>query len=328
MSKIWSGIILKTGCVIAQEENNNYSSLLKSAGIEDTAEIAMLKSAGIEDTAEIAMLTSAGIRAELLPPNDEWWTDPDTWEFNIDQDTTPDWFEADKERYLVEFRTTVKEWWKQHVLIDQTIDDLTSGYYWLKRCTVKKLWNDVKVLCDDCIIGAMYENSTIIEMRGNSTVSLMCGSSTVSKMYDNSTVSKMCGTSIVGWMFDNGTVRLMCDNSTVNEMYGSSTVGEMHDNSTVREMWDISAIKEMHGHSTVHEMHDISVVHAMYDTSIVNRMYNNSTAHNLSNGTIHVSSESKFKVVTHENTEKSKEKKEKHREENMQEPSNNLASEN
>ena len=127
------------------------------------------------------------VRVELVPPNGEWWTDPETWKINVDQDIVPDWFETDREKYLDEFRKAVKEWWNVHVLVDRKIDELSSGYYRLKRCEVKKLLKDVQVL---------LENSTVQEMWGNSTVQEMHGSSTVQEMWGNSTVQEMYGSSI------------------------------------------------------------------------------------------------------------------------------------
>lgn len=236
------GIILQNKCVIAQEKDIKYKYLLKSVGIEGTKE----------------NTKSMFVKAVLLPPNDEWWTDPDTWAIRIDQNNTQDWFDADKERYLAEFRAAVKDWWKQHVLVDQVIDKLTSGYYWLKYCTVRELCRGVRVLCDDSSIDKLY--GRIDEMRGISIVG---------RMYDNSSVGLMRGSSIVRVMHDNSIVSKMHDNSIVNVMHDHSIVSEMHDNSTVNEMHDHSIVSEMHDNSFVRGLHDNSTVITMYDTSIV-----------------------------------------------------------
>ena len=162
MCQFKSGIILKTRCVVAQGSDDSHTSLLEELNIEDTRENAMRKF----------------VRVELVPPNGEWWTNPDTWKINVDQDITPDWFEFDKEKYLDEFRKAVKEWWSLHILVDKKIEELSCGYYRLKRCEVKRLLKDVQV------------------MLGNSTVQEMWGNSTVQKMLENSTVQEMLGNSI------------------------------------------------------------------------------------------------------------------------------------
>ena len=171
MCQFKSGIILKNKIVIAQGADDSHSNLLDELNIEDNTENAMRRF----------------VRAELVPPNNEWWTDPDTWIVHIDQDITPEWFDIDRERYEADFREAVKDWCKVHIMVDKMINELSSGYYMLRRCEVKKLLNDVKVLLD---------NSTVTEMRGNSTVTKMWGNSTVTKMWDNSTVTEMLGNSI------------------------------------------------------------------------------------------------------------------------------------
>ena len=192
MCRFRSGIILKTRCVVAQGANDSHTDLLEKLNIEDTTQNAMTKF----------------VRVELLPPNDEWWTHPSTWTLNVDQDILPDWYEENTEKYKQEFIQAVTDWWEKYVLIDKKIDELSSGYYRLKRCEVKKLLNDVQVMCD------------------SSTVQRMCDSSTVQRMYDSSTVQRMY------------------DSSTVQEMYGSSTVQVMYDSSTVQRMYDSSIARD------------------------------------------------------------------------------------
>ena len=208
MCRFKSGIILKNRCVIAQGADDSHSTLLEGLGIKDTAENAMTKF----------------VRAELLPPEDEWWTNPDTWEAHIDQDILPEWFDTDREKYINDFRSAVKDWWEKHVLVDKKIDVLSSGYYRLKRCQVKKLMNDVMVLLD---------SSTVRNMRDSSTVQYMWDSSTVQDMRDSSTVRNMRDSSTVQYMWDSSTVRNMRDSSTVQDMRGSSTVQYMWDSSII-----------------------------------------------------------------------------------------------
>ena len=191
MCRFKSGIIFKSRCVVAPGENDSHSDLLCELNVEDT-------------------YTNASrmfVRAELVPENDEWWTDPDGWKFVVDQDVTPDWYDTDPGKYEEEFRKAVKAWWSEHVIVDKKIDELSSGFYRLKRCEVKKLLNDVKVFLDSSTVGEMW------------------GSSTVGKMYDSSTVGEMWGS------------------STVRKMWGSSTVGKMYDSSTARDFKSWTNVK-------------------------------------------------------------------------------------
>ena len=173
MCQFKSGVILKNRIVIAPGENDSHSDLLESLGIED----------------DYLGASKKFVRAELVPKNDEWWVSPeehpDKWVFIVDQDITPDWF--DKEEHEKIFREAVCDWWKEHVLVDQKIDELNSGFYRLKRCEVKRLCKDVKVLLYGSQVGTMRENSQVGTMRESSQVGTMRENSQVGEMWGSST---------------------------------------------------------------------------------------------------------------------------------------------
>ena len=211
MCRFKSGIILKSMVVIAPGSDDSHSTLLENMGIEDS----------------YINASKVFVRAELTPQTDEWWISPeerpDKWKFIVDQDIVPDWFDVEAHEKV--FRESVCDWWKRHVLIDQKIDELSSGYYRLKRCEVKTLYKDVQV---------MLSNSTVQAMRGNSTVQVMLSNSTVQAMSSNSTVQAM---------YDSYTVNEMWDSSTVNEMLCNSTVQAMYDSSIVRSFKEYPKIQ-------------------------------------------------------------------------------------
>ena len=209
MCRFKSGVILKNRVVIAPGENDSHSDLLESLGIEDS----------------YIGATKTFVRAELVPVNDEWWVspeeEPDKWTFVVDQDITPDWF--DRSEHEKTFRDAVCDWWKTHVLVDQKIDELNSGYYRLKRCEVKKLCNDVKALLDESKVGEMRGSSQVGEMRESSQVGEMWGSSQVGIMWESSQVGEMRESSQVGIMWGSSQVGIMRESSQVGIMWGSST---------------------------------------------------------------------------------------------------------
>jgi hypothetical protein len=276
MCQFKSGIILKGRIFIGMEDS--HSGMLEELGIED----------------DYIAASKTFVRAELVPENNEWWTDPSGWQFIVDQDIVPDWFSEDREKNEKDFRDAVKAWWSEHVLIDKVIEELTGGVYRLKRCEVKKLLKDVKVMCDSSTVQRMYGSSTVQRMYGSSTVQRMYGSSTVQRMYGSSTVQEMCDSSTVQEMYGSSTVQRMYDSSTVQRMYGSSTVQRMYGSSTVQEMCDSSTVQRMYGSSTVQEM---------CDSSTVQRMYGSSIARDYSNDKIYISSETRLEVVKFENKE-------------------------
>lgn len=107
MCKFKSGLILKNKVVLAPEGNESHSDLLASLNIEDNYMNASKKF----------------VRAELIPKNSNKATDISEWEFIVDQDETPDWFNEDRGRYEEEFRDAVRDYMKDRLLI-------ICGYPW------------------------------------------------------------------------------------------------------------------------------------------------------------------------------------------------------
>ncbi|SET71916.1 hypothetical protein SAMN05443270_1105 [Lacrimispora sphenoides] len=222
MCRFKSGIILKSKVVVAPGANDSHSDLLESLKIEDTRWNAK----------------RVFVRAELVPKDNEWWVSPkeqpEKWEFVVDQDIVPDWF--DREEHEKMFREYVCDWWDKHVLVDQKLEELSSGFYRLKRCEVKKLCNDVLVLLGNSQVGEMLDNSQVGKMLGNSQVG---------KMWDSSQVGEMLGNSQVGEMLGNSQVGKMLGNSQVGKMLGNSQVGKMLGNSTARNFKNYPKIQIM-----------------------------------------------------------------------------------
>ena len=173
MCRFKSGIILKDRVRIAEGANDSHTDLLEEMGLKD----------------DFMGASRTFVRAELVPLCDERWISPnehpESWEFIVDQDITPEWF--DKTEYEKMFREAVIAWWEKHVLVDQKIDELSSGYYRLKRCEVNQLCKDVLVILSSSTVQRMYDSSTVKGMYDSSTVQRMFNDSTVKEMYDSST---------------------------------------------------------------------------------------------------------------------------------------------
>jgi len=112
MCQFKSGIILKNKVVLAPEGNESHSGLLESLGIKDNHMNA----------------TKTFVRAELIPEDNNKFSDINEWKYRVDQDIVPDWYEADPDRYEQEFRDAVKEYMKDYA----EKHDITvfCGYRW------------------------------------------------------------------------------------------------------------------------------------------------------------------------------------------------------
>ena len=101
MCRFKSGIILKNRVVLAPECNDSHSDLLESLEIEDTHLNA----------------SKTFVKAELTPPDGNKAIDVSKWEYVVDQDIIPEWYNDDPGRYENEFRDAVKEFIKDKFVV-------------------------------------------------------------------------------------------------------------------------------------------------------------------------------------------------------------------
>ncbi len=112
MCQFKSGIILKSKVVLTPEGNESHSDLLDSLGIEDTRMNA----------------TRTFVRAELIPQDNNKYSNISEWTYRVDQDIVPDYYEEDPDRHEQEFRDAVKEYMKEYIEKRNII--VICGYGW------------------------------------------------------------------------------------------------------------------------------------------------------------------------------------------------------
>jgi hypothetical protein len=136
------------------------------------------------------------VRIEFTPPSDlKTVTDVSTWNFDLDEQRRPGWFDEEDEG---ECRKKLESIISSHI-VNNDRDVLVDGP-WI-------LTGDAKV-------------NRVISGR----IALMLGSSNVGEMWESSKVGAMRESSNVG---------AMRESSNVGEMWGSSKVGAMRESSKV-----------------------------------------------------------------------------------------------
>ena len=111
MCKFKSGIILKDRIYIP--DINSHTEMLEKLGIEDSKENA----------------ERFFVRAELVPPNKDYFAQIDSWKYIVDQDILPDWYIAEVDE--LRMRNAVKEWAKYHIHVRKKELILTEGIHYV-----------------------------------------------------------------------------------------------------------------------------------------------------------------------------------------------------
>lgn len=156
MCKLKSAIILKDR--IFMPDYDSHSKMLEELKITD----------------DYFNASKVFVRAELVPKNEDVFSDIDGWKFCVDQDITPEWF--DEKDCAERMRNTVKEWANTHIFVGQNGLEISHGEnIFIKDCknvdicdnaTVKYIYGNATVISSPY---TKWNNSTLIDITGNAT---------------------------------------------------------------------------------------------------------------------------------------------------------------
>ena len=189
MCKLKSAIILKDR--IFMPDYDSHLEMLEELGITD----------------DYINASKVFVRAELAPADGDVFSNIDSWEFSVDQDITPEWF--DEKDCAERMRKAAKEWANTHIFVGQ---------------------NDLRISHGENIFIKDCKN---VDIRDNATVEYICGNATAESICGNATVENIC---------DNATVKNICSNATVNYICGNATVENIRDNATVKSICDNATV--------------------------------------------------------------------------------------
>ncbi len=138
MCKFFSAVVLKSK-VLFDFDQDSHEQILTNNNIKD-------------DTTNPKF-----VRVELMPPNDNFGeTDLSKWEFKIDQDYKPDWFDEIKARKMTE--KALQEVLTKNFLINVDIPEL-------KNQNIRCMYNsNVGRMCGSSNVGWMYGSSNVGEI--------------------------------------------------------------------------------------------------------------------------------------------------------------------
>ena len=246
MCKLKSAIILKDR--IFMPDYDSHSKMLEELEITD----------------DYFNASKVFVRAELVPENEDVFSDIDGWKLCVDQDITPEWF--DEKDCADRMRNTVKEWAKTHIFVGQNDLKISHGEnIFIKDC------KNVEI-CGNATVEYIYGNATVNYIRDNATVEYICGDATVKYICGNVTVENICGNAAVKNIYGNATVERICDNATIGNIYGNATVENICDEATVEYIY---------GNATVNYIRDNATVENIYDKATVKNIRGNATVENI-----------------------------------------------
>jgi len=164
------------------------------------------------------------VRVELIP-KDIFNHDLKTWDFIIDQDYKPDWFNESLARKTTE--KSLKNLIKERFVIGRTEQRITQGRWFVgKDGVVESVYDNgvVKFVSGNGVVQSVHDNGVVQSVHGNGVVESVSGNGVVESVYDNGVVESVHGNGVVESVYDNGVVESVYDNGVVKSVSGNGVV--------------------------------------------------------------------------------------------------------
>ena len=265
MCKLKSAIILKDR--IFMPDYDSHSKMLEELKITD----------------DYFNASKVFVRAELVPENEDVFSDIDGWKFSVDQDITPEWF--DEKDCAERMRKAVKEWANTHIFIGQNGLKISHGEnIFIKDCEDVDICNaTVEYIRGNAKVEHIWGNATVEHICGNATVKYICDEAKVEHIWGNATVKNICGKATVKYICDeakveyiygDATVDHICGKATVEYIYGDATVEHIRGNATVENICGNATVEHTRGNATVENICDEAKVEYIYgDATVISSQY-------------------------------------------------------
>ena len=191
----------------------------------------MLDKLGIKD--DYLGASKTFVRVELLPPDGmKSLMEPlDRWTLKVDQDVTPEWWDAEADRQRVE--EAVEAWRREHVFAEGEHIVKAGEVYAFGNATVEA-WGNAIVTAHDSATVKAYGNA-IVTAWDSATVKAW-GSATV-KAYNGATVKAWDSATVTAW----GSATVTAYNGATVTAWDSATV-KAYGNAIVTA-WDSATVK-------------------------------------------------------------------------------------
>lgn len=198
------------------------------------------------------------LRVEVRPPNGDMTRPPAEWEFVVDQDIMPEWFDAKRDSDRT--RAALIDWIAANVI--------SSSCYLVTEGRV--------FIVGDAIVEWVSHRATVMRICDNAKVKNICCNAVVRSIHGTAVVNQIHDNAIIEGVFDNANVGSVYGNARINNVYNNAVVNSVRGCATVGIMFDKAKLEQVRGQAIVRQLDDGATVGVLSDYAVINRMSGNS----------------------------------------------------
>ena len=148
------------------------------------------------------------VRIEITPPNDDFMAPLDQWQFKVDQDVLPEWWDADAAERCV--RKELPEWLAAKVVLPGQIRAAVCAqdYVVLVMGEIQDVWGSA-------VIKNVRDSAVIQNVRDSATIQNVRDSATIQNVRDSAVIQNVGGSAVIKNVWDSAVIQNVRGSATI-----------------------------------------------------------------------------------------------------------------
>lgn len=218
-------------------------------------------------------LTSV-VPVAMMSPDDDFDGSLDAWRFSVEQETVPDWFDAEAIEKAA--RGELPRWTKAKIIGPAEVCKRIGG-----NQHVVAVLGEVEEVCD---------SATIEHACGSGRIRYVGGHAHVDHIHDSAVIDNICGSATIGCIYDSATIKYLygqavamhvSGSAVIRSVYGSATVFFVHGAATIEHMHGSARIGCLYGSAGLEYLYGAATIEAAYGTASIGAVYGTATIESL-----------------------------------------------
>ena len=206
------------------------------------------------------------VRVEVVPPDSDYTLPVSKWEFMLDQDILPDWYDAEATEKAC--RKELAAWKRAKIILPSKKLAVLDG----KRCvvrvysTIKKIHGEAKIdhVCGKAKIGHVYGEAKIDYVYDEAKIGHVFGKAKIGSVYDEAKIDYVCGKAKIGTIFGKAKIGHVYGEAKIDYVYGKAKIGTIFGKAKIGSVYDEAKIGHVFGKAKIGSVYGKAKIGPVY----------------------------------------------------------------
>jgi len=193
------------------------------------------------------------VRVEVVPPDSDYTLPVSKWEFMLDQDILPDWYDAEATEKAC--RKELAAWKRAKIILPSKKLAVLDG----KRCvvrvysTIKKIHGEAKIdhVCGKAKIGHVYGEAKIDYVSDKAKIGHVYGKAEIGSVYDEAKIGSVYGKAKIGSVSGEAKIGHVYGEAKIGTIFGKAKIGSVYDEAKIGSVYGKAKIGSVSGEAKI-----------------------------------------------------------------------------